>query len=500
MKKTLLLLIVMCLVFIPTCSAQRTEKNNSFLSQSVCSTETESENESSLTQSQNSSAENNVSDTSTSQNSSSAPETESDNQSTSSRNHTSSAENSASKEAASQKGSSSAGTTSKNQSTSSQKESSTIKPTSSQTQSSGIVQNIADLDTIGIGAYHFNPAFAHNYVTEEATDWQLKNSPKFDTLRYEEMEDVLKAGYFNTIIMNSKNFNDVKLWQLCEKYEVTVWYHPKTHFHSEETSIDNYIKSIDSNLKTVKSNKKWWSLFAGFTFEEPFWMGKQSNNEFLAETEALYKKYGKRLMPMFAVYEFTSYENGNTNIDMDDKQILKINPKSTKYLTDIGFDSYDVDVRQGAPNANRYSYWQSILPNKPKIVDGDSYYTEYISYLLSLVDHDVNVWFHPSASTRNIWGGINGLKVADEDFCLSHLEYFREKLYQQKYKGGLILYNYKQFKEGVQTLERLLVINDQSGNPKMFPEIEKWPRYSQRLKEITQEFKGTTDNKITRLK
>ena len=500
MRKMLLMLLIVCLSFVTSCSAQGTEKNNSSLLQSVYSTETESENESSSSQSQGSSSEHNPSGTTTSQNDSSITETESENQSTSSLNQSSSAEHNTSDEAASKNSSYTSETTSKNQSTSSQKQSSTIKPTSSQTQSSGIVQDIADLDTIGIGAYHFNPAFAYNYVTEEATDWQLKNSPKFDALRYEEMEDVLKAGYFNTIIMNAKNFNDVKLWQICEKYEVTVWYHHNTHYHSEETSIDNYIKSIDSNLKTVKSNKKWWSLFAGFTFEEPFWMGKQSNNEFLAETEVLYKKYGKRLMPMFAVYEFTSYENGNTNIDMDDKQILKINPKSTKYLTDIGFDSYDVDVRQGAPNANRYSYWQSILPNKPKIVDGNSYYTEYINYLLSLVDHDVNVWFHPSASTRNIWGGINGLKVADEDFCLSHLEYFREKLYEQKHGGGLILYNYKQFKEGVQTLERLLVLNDQNGNPKMFPEIEKWPRYSQRLKEITQEFKSTTSNEIARLK
>ena len=483
MKKSIAWLMIssIYLVFISSCSIQKAEQTDSSSIQSFYFTETESKNQLSSSQSQSS---NNTSDTVTSQKSPSIAETASKNQLSSSQNQSS---NNTSNTVTSQKGSSIAETTSKNQSSPSQKESS-IKPSSSQTQSSGIVQNIADLDTIGIGAYHFNPAFTYNYVKEEATEWQLRNSPKFDSLRYEEIEDVLKEGYFNTIIMNIRNFSDKKLWELFEKYEVTVWYHHNKYFHSNETTIEKYIEEIDKNLLTVKSNKKWWSLFAGFTFEEPFWMGKQSNNEFLTETEALYKKYAKRLMPMFAVYTFTSYENNDTNIDMDDKSILKINPKSTKYLTDIGFDSYDVDIRKGAPNGNRYSYWQSIFLNNPYIHDGDSYYTAAINSLLSLVDHDVNVWFHPSASTRYLWGGLNGLKYADEEFCLSHLEYFREKLYEQKYKGGLILYNYKKF-NNAQTLERLLVVNDQQGNPKMHPEVEKWHKYSKRLKEITLEFK-----------
>ncbi len=488
MKKivALLVLFAACLLFMLSCSKQNSQKNDSSSLQSFYSAEIESESQPS-SQNQVSIKEESSSHISTSQKVSSLLQ-----------NQSSRVENTASNTTTSQKVSSKTQTESQIETSSSQKQSSKVTSVSSQTQSSGVIQNISDLNTIGITAYHFNPAFAHNYVTEEATDWQLKNSPKFDALRYEEMEDILKEGYFNTLIMNVKNFGDVKLWELCEKYEVTVWFHNNKHFHSDETTIEKYIEEIDSYLETVKSNKKWWSLFAGFTFEEPFWMGKQSNNEFLAETQALYKKYAKRLMPMFAIYEFTSYQNNDTNIDMDDKEILKINPKSTKYLTDIGFDSYDVDVRDGAPNANRYDYWQSILPIKADIYDGNSYYTETLNGLLSLVDHDVNIWFHPSASTRNIWGGINGLKVADEDYCIAHLEYFKEKLYAQKYKGGLILYNYKQFKDGVQTLERLLVLNDQNGNPKMFPEIEKWQRYSQLLKEITQEFKGTKNNALIR--
>ena len=176
-------------------------------------------------------------------------------------------------------------------------------------------------------------------------------------------------------------------------------------------------------------------------------------------------------------------------INMDGKDMRKINPAALKYVTDTAFDSYSVDVRAGAPNGGKYTEWQNVSPD---IVDGESYYREYTEAMLSLYDHDVNVWFYPCAYTTSLWGGINGQSRADEEYCLAHLNFFDGLLDEQEYPGGMILYTYSQFSNPNELgMQSHLIVKYPDGSLKLRPEEEKWEYYSFRVKSLTEYYKKT---------
>ncbi len=325
-----------------------------------------------------------------------------------------------------------------------------------------------------IGAYHFSPQWATNYGESDAQ-------------RYQEFEDVVKSGYFNTFATKWANLVNPDLWEICEKYDLTVWM-DTGKFDSSEETIEEYIESVDYFVGQLVKNPKWWARFNGFHFDEPIWNG-QSNADFLTMTQALYRKYGKRIFPVFATGEFTAYEGNQLQINMNAKDMKKVNPMALKYVTDVGFDSYGVDVREGAKNGNKYSDWQKVSPN---IVDGESYYVEHTKKLLSLFNRDVNVWFFPCAYTTSLWGGLDGIDRANEDYCLAHLNFFDSLLKKQINQGGIMLYTYYQFSNSSELgLQSHLVVPDVNGNQKLRPSEDKWENFSQRLAELTKEYKKT---------
>lgn len=353
----------------------------------------------------------------------------------------------------------------------------------STTEDSGIKNNINPGNAMGIGAYHFNTGWTTNYG-------------KTEDERYAEFEDVIKEGYFNTVIAGREEIIQERFWKICIENDVSVWLHNYSYFNSSKQTIDEYVANVDKYVSVVRKNKEWWRRFNGFHYEENILRG-QTNADFLAETRAMYQKYGKRNMPVLATGEFTKYEGNEMNIEMTGSQIKKMNPKAFEFVTDVGFDSYSVDVRDGAPNGGKYYEWQNVSKD---IVDGKSYYIEHTKVLLSLIDHPVNVWFFPCGFTDYLWGGLNGLKFADEEYCLAHLNFFRELLYKQRFKGGLILYTYTQFREnGAKGLQSHLTIEAPLSSPdpyKLRPNEAKWKNYSMRIKEITEEFKTTQENVI----
>jgi len=357
-------------------------------------------------------------------------------------------------------------------------------PTASQTVSDQLVNSAVNpSNNLGIGVYHFQPYWTQSYGTSDAE-------------RFKEFEDVLKEGYFNTVIVSPHYAANAGFWEICIENNISVWMSLFNFYNSAETTLDAYIQNVEETVSKIRANSEWWSYFNGFQYDENIWRG-QSNADFLAMTEALYKKYSKRNFVVLATGEFTAYEGNQNQINMDAANMKKVNPKALKYITDIGFDSYSVDVRDGAPNGNNYAQWQKVSPN---IVDGKTYYSEYTKVLLSLVDHDVNVWFYPCAYTTYLWGGLNGLMRADEGYCLAHLNYFYDLLKEQKYQGGIFLYTYKNnaANELELGLQSKLVVTDDSGEQILTPEqSEKWEYYSKRLKDITDEFKSSKANRIS---
>lgn len=311
-----------------------------------------------------------------------------------------------------------------------------------------------------------------------------------------EFRDVVEEGYFNTVIVSPHYATNEKFWKICLDNELSVWMSLFDYYDSSKTTLKKYVDNVEKTVSEIKKNAEWWNIFNGFQYDENIWRG-QSNADFLDMTQALYTKWGKRNFLVLATGEFTAYEGNQNQIDMDAANMKKVNPKALKYVTDIAFDSYSVDVRDGAPNGNKYSEWQKV---SPKIVDGKSYYSEYTKVLLSLVDHDVNVWFYPCSYTTSLWGGLNGLRRADEGYCLAHLNYFYELLKKQKYQGGLFLYTYKNNASNPNEfgLQSKLIVEDENGNQILTPgHYDKWEYFSYRLKVITEECRKTKARQAT---
>lgn len=460
LKKSLSILIVIAIsaAFMCGCKGSDNDNISSVTTSDAAYSETESSSVSFESQ-KNSQSESKTSSISQSDNKTSSKETESEKPNNNQQTQTNSTNTSSN-------------TVSSQSSSKVNNNSSSSANTSSSTQSSSVTVTLKGKTSVGI--YHFQPHWTTNYGTTEA-------------LRMQEFEDVLKQGYFNTVIVSSAYLNNDTFWEICERYDISVWLSVYNFYDSSKTNINAFIAGIDEYVSVLKQNKARWDRFCGFHHEETIWRG-QSNADLLSETEALYKKYGKRNFMVFATGEFSSSE-GN-DIDMDVAKVKKVKPEALKYMTDVAYDSYSVDVRDGASNGNKYSEWQKVCPN---IVDGKSYYTEYAKLLLKYCEHDVNVWFFPCAFTYSLWGGLNGLMRADEAYCIAHLEFFKELLDKQKYKGGLMLYTYQQFSNVKELgMQSKLVVTDENGNQLLRPNESKWHNYSALLKNITKGYNSQT--------
>ena len=196
-----------------------------------------------------------------------------------------------------------------------------------------------------------------------------------------------------------------------------------------------------------------------------------------------------------ATGEFSPIE-GNAGITGDTvSDDRKIKPEAFRYITDVAFDAYGTDVRDGALNDDIARRYKDIMPG---IVDGKSYYREYTKRLLNMIDHNVNLWYLPCAYTCSVSGGLDGIKKADEDYCLAHLNFFYNELKTRTYSGGLMLYVYSLSDEsenkGTKGLQHFFVVEtdyDSDGTYKIHPETPKWKKYSQRLREIVKEYNST---------
>ena len=109
---------------------------------------------------------------------------------------------------------------------SSKKEDSSRAPSKRNETTSASTSSSVKLPTLGntmeIGCFQFTPYYCINYKDEYVAINDGDMSVPIEK-KLEEFEDVLKEGYFNTVFLNYYDINNEKLWQIIEKYNVTVW-------------------------------------------------------------------------------------------------------------------------------------------------------------------------------------------------------------------------------------------------------------------------------------
>lgn len=326
---------------------------------------------------------------------------------------------------------------------------------------------------------------------------------------FKEIADIAKAGYINSLSEREYLALD-EYWDIVIKYDLTVWYSQYALFDSSKVQEDGTLLTLDEHLAVlydiidnhVKPYPERWERFNGFWYDEKIWRG-QTNADFVAETKAIYQKYGKRNYAVLATGEFSGVEGNEELIGTKADEMDKILPSSFKYITDAGFDSYGIDVRDGAPNGNLIEKYQDTMPG---IYDGESYYREYTELLLRLIGRDVNLWYLPCAYTCTVAGGLGGIRKADEGFCLGHLDFFYRELEERKYAGGLMLYVYglsdKSENAGIRGLKFHLAV-EQDGYSmdayKIHPETPKWIDYSTRLRQIVKDYNSKKESFVRKI-
>ncbi len=316
-----------------------------------------------------------------------------------------------------------------------------------------------------------------------------------DALR--EMNDIAKAGYINAISTRELCKQD-KFWDMVIENDLTVWYSAWAIFDSSKKTLEQYMAPLHNIVDNyIKPYPERWEHFAGFWYDEKIWR-KETNADFITETKHVYQRYGKRTYAVVATGEFTSIEGNDIGVTGD--QMKKMSREAFKYITDAGFDSYGIDVRDGALNGDIKNYYKKVSED---IYDGPSYYREYTRIFLELIGKPVNLWYLPCAYTCKITGGLDGITKADEQYCLAHMNFFYEELENQEYAGGLMMYVYGLSKEsedaGRKGLKYHLVVEADDTSEELYkihPEYPKWKSYSKRLREIVKEYNTTKVNLV----
>ncbi len=337
------------------------------------------------------------------------------------------------------------------------------RPTKSESESSSI-KVYKNKGTLELGAYQFRL----NKCVANGTD---------EESRLEEYTSVVKEGYFNTFFINLDTDILTHL-EIIGEAGGSIWI-SMTPFHSTSQSLDSYIENIEYYINLIK-DMGYGDLVNGFCWDEPVWHG-QTNADFLAMTKALYQKFGLRNFPVFATGEFSDLEGNEIGVEAD--KMNKVMTSSLIYVTDVAFDAYGVDVRDGVvPTQATLDRWRDKI--SPNINTSKDYYTEYKKKLLDHVGHPANIWYYPCCYAASVGTGLNGIKRADEGYCLGHLEFMAEDILKEEYGAGLVLYSYS----GDTGLARHLPLKDENGNYKYFPDEVKWDTYCEALKRICKKF------------
>lgn len=339
---------------------------------------------------------------------------------------------------------------------------------------SNTIKQYKNPDSLQITCYHLSLAYCTAYGKD------LKS-------RTAEFKEIVEQKYFNTYFLDGTNATYLNIEvPIVAEAGATFWLH-FGNYNSKNETIADYTARVRTVINDLKA-KGYGDLINGIIWDEPMWNG-QSNADFLAQSEVHYKVFGLRNNPVFATGEFSSIEG---NLNVPGSSMGKVNPSALKYVTDVGFDSYGVDVRDSATNnpaqANRYDAWSQELNYTVK--NGKDYYLGYKKLLKDRVGHDVNFWWFPTAFGWNTYSG-----VADEGFCSAHLEFMRDDLLKDENAGGIAIYTYPTFEShGCTGFTHRVDVKDVYGNYKHYPDDEKWESYCDLLRKTTETFNSKKYN------
>jgi len=340
------------------------------------------------------------------------------------------------------------------------------------------VKQFTDHGKLELGIYHSIMKYCTNYGTDFAS-------------REREFADVVRQGYFNVYMIAMNEYMMTELKYISEA-GCTFWLSAPSFSIARGDDINQVMENTKVYIQMIK-DAGYYDLFQGWFWDEPIWHG-MPNKDYQVLTEALYKTFGKRNGPVFATGEFTNTEGNEGDLGIGADQMNKITKASFKYLTDIGYDSYSVDVREGAPNGGKAKYdnWSAAVGNKP-IYDGKSYYRAFAEYLRGLAGHEVNYWWWPTCYTTGLWGGLGGQRTADEEYCIAHLDFMCQEAMDYEYGGGVMLYCYPVSTSGYYSFAQLMDVKGDTGDYAIQPEIPKWEKYCDVLRGWCKKFNEGRD-------
>lgn len=312
--------------------------------------------------------------------------------------------------------------------------------------------------------------------------------------RAKEFEDTVKQGYFNTFLLSYDPTTLVYELPIIAENGGTYWLgigRLNTGDNDTAAQKEEKYKAYEQKVQEAVNYVKklgYYELLNGFYYDEPIWTG-QKNEDFLKQTEINYKKFGLRNFPVFATGEFSDEEGNAPNLGVEADQMKKVLPESCKYLTDVAFDSYNIDVRPEAKYTEAtFERWETKTGNLHECTTGMDYYIAYKKRLLNYIGHPANFYYYPCAyGTKNVQGGLTGL--ADEGHCTAHAEYMAADLLNDKSGGGIIMYTFPS--GSAFGLDQKLPIKDKNGFYTMYPEVEKWETYAKALQNIRKKFDAT---------
>ena len=340
-------------------------------------------------------------------------------------------------------------------------------------ESEGISVKYYNKGTVGLGAHEFRL----DLCTAAGSD---------DEAKLEEFTDVVNEGYFNTYFVSL----DTKILDVMEpiaKSGGTVWISGTRNV--TESNIDSIIDDIKYYLDLL-DKQGYKDLVNGVYWYEPLWEGSITNSEFLKLTQAIYQKLGLRNFPTFAPHNFISATGNETEEQADKNEVILTS--SLKYVTDISFTAYGYDVRDGAKLSEaKLNELRNTI--SPEIETPGDYYIYAKKKLHSLAGHPVNTWYYACAYDFNLTVGLDGLKKADEDYCIGHLEFMSNDVLKSEYQGGIIIHKYY-IKNGGIGFQRHLPLKNSKGNYKYYPSDEKWDNYGNALKKVKEKFDSKKAN------
>lgn len=334
----------------------------------------------------------------------------------------------------------------------------------SESQSVKVYKNNGNVQ---LGAY----AFRMELCTANGSDYESM---------LEEFSDVVKEGYFNTYFL-SLNENIIAQMKLIADAGGTVWFASTRDIKTK--GLDSYIEDVEYYFDLL-DKAGYRDLVNGFYWYEPLWNKTLSNDDFLQLTKTIYQKFGLRNFPTFAPHNFSGLTGNETNEQADETN--KILSSSLKYVTDISFTAYAVDVRDGVtPSNTTLQKWQANI--SPSIQKSSDYYTGYKEKVQAHAGHPVNTWYYACAYETGVSVGLDGLTKANEDYCIGHLEFMSEDVLLSEYQGGIVIHKYN-VTGSDHGFQRHLPIKDSRGRYKYFPQEDKWERYGNALKRVREKF------------